>query len=76
MRDVKEVHIAVCRHLPSAYLCEKKAGGGAVWTYESEVSSPTYQTVSALGAGGGAGRPMLPRKERMCDSLGSHGGCL
>ena len=38
MRDVKE---AVCRQLPSALLCGKKRG---LWTYESEVSSPQYQT--------------------------------
>jgi len=34
MKDVKEVHTAVCRHVPSK--------GG--WTYEGEVSSPSNQT--------------------------------
>jgi len=46
MRDVKEVHTTVCRHVPSAFLCETKGGGG--WTYESEVSFPGIRRISAM----------------------------
>ena len=41
MRDVKEVPTTVCRHVPSAFLCEQN---GVVWTFESQVSFPSYQT--------------------------------
>ena len=47
MRDVKEVHTAVCRQLPSALLCGK---GEEEWTYESEVSSPSVRCISAVCA--------------------------
>jgi len=46
MRDVKEVHSAVCRHYPSAFLCEKKVG---FWTYGREVKS-SVSDLSALCA--------------------------
>ena len=35
----------VCRQLPSAFPVWKKGG---LWTYESEVSSPSYQTYPRL----------------------------
>ena len=47
MRDVKEVHTGahpVCRQLASAFLCDKNP---RVWTYESEVSSPSIRHISA-----------------------------
>jgi len=45
MSDVKEVHTAVCIQLPSAFLYEEKGG---VWTYESEVSSPSIRRISSM----------------------------
>jgi len=44
MRDVKEVHTAVGRHVPSSLPVRKKTG---VWIYGREVSSPV-SGVSAL----------------------------
>ena len=38
MRDVDEVHTTVCRHYPSAFLCEKQGGGGLEVRTRSEFS--------------------------------------
>ena len=35
----------MCRQLPSTFLYAKK---GAVWTYESEVSSPSIRRISSM----------------------------
>ena len=43
-RDVKEVHSTVCRHVPSAFLCDK----GGCWTYESEVIYPSFRRISSM----------------------------
>ena len=46
MRDVKEVCTpsCVCRHYPSAFLCEM----GGDWTYGSDVSSPSIRRISSV----------------------------
>ena len=44
MRDVKEVHTAVCRHYPSAFLYET----GGIWTYKSEVSSSIRRMLHSI----------------------------
>jgi len=45
MRDVKDVHTAVCRQLPSTLLCGERGGW---WTYESEVSSSSIRRISSM----------------------------
>ena len=54
MRDVSEVHTAVCRHVPSAFLCGKGRGGGGSDVRERS-EFPQYQTYQRDVSGGCGG---------------------